>query len=98
MSELETVERDGTPPRKLGQTRKHHKINACIEQGVEERQQKVRDEAEVLGASIYGWIAATPNELMDSVAAQVWAGKRIGLRGAAQYLKWQTTQRRQRHT
>ena len=35
------------------------------------------------------WIAATlTNEFMDFMAAKVWAGKRIGLRGAAKCLKW----------
>ena len=34
-------------------------------------------------------ITTTPtNELMDAMAAKIWTGNRIGLRGAAKYLKW----------
>lgn len=37
----------------------------------------------------YGWVSAAPREeLMNTLAAKVWACKRVGLRGAAKYLKW----------
>ena len=101
--------------------------NACVEQGVEEWQQKACDEAEVLGGSItrsglpgkkqiqrqrveninndypagHDPHGATDRTRSEFCATQrlhvggwtpwlrkVWADKRIGLRGAAQYLKW----------
>ena len=138
LSGLETVEREDTPSRKLGQTAdgrtKIEIRNACVEQGFEEWQQKsVTRQSRIICSGLqgkkqiqrvlknrnndypcrprsrgatqtttwdvvrvlcissfaYGWIEATPtNELMDSMAVKVWAGKRSGLRGAAKYLKW----------